>query len=71
VLDRASRGWRGLTMTPKDLRLLQDLRHQLLLTAGHRDSDHRTCHRCRVTSPTGLRPESFTPLLGRHLRAGG
>lgn len=36
VLDRASRGWRGLTMTPKGLRLLQDLRRQLLLslTAG-------------------------------------
>jgi putative transposase len=30
VLDRASRGWRGLTMTFKALRLLQDLRHQLL-----------------------------------------
>src|SRR5215218_5012425 len=30
VLDRASRGWRGLTMTPKGLRLLQDLRCQLL-----------------------------------------
>jgi transposase-like protein len=30
VLDRASRGWRGLTMTPKALRHLQDLRHQLL-----------------------------------------
>ena len=30
VLDRASRGWRGLTMTPRALRLLQDLRHQLL-----------------------------------------
>jgi putative transposase len=30
VLDRASRGWPGLTMTPKALRLLQDLRHQLL-----------------------------------------
>ena len=30
VLDRASRGWRGLTMTPKALRLLQDLRSQLL-----------------------------------------
>jgi putative transposase len=29
VLDRASRGWRGLTMTPKALRLLQDLRRQL------------------------------------------
>jgi putative transposase len=30
VLDRASRGWRGLTVTPKALRLLQDLRRQLL-----------------------------------------
>ncbi len=30
VLDRASRGWRGLTMTPQGLRLLQDLRRQLL-----------------------------------------
>lgn len=30
VLDRASRGWRGLTMTPKALRLLQDMRRQLL-----------------------------------------
>jgi putative transposase len=30
VLDRASRGWRGLTQTPAGLRLLQDLRRQLL-----------------------------------------
>jgi putative transposase len=30
VLDRASRGWRGLTMSPKALRRLQDLRRQLL-----------------------------------------
>jgi putative transposase len=30
VLDRASRGWRGLIMTPQGLRLLQDLRRQLL-----------------------------------------
>lgn len=30
VLDRASRGWRGFTMSPKALRLLQDLRRQLL-----------------------------------------
>ncbi len=28
--DRASRGWRGLTMTPVGLRLLQDLRRSLL-----------------------------------------
>ncbi len=30
VLDRASRGWRGMTMTPIGTRLLADLRHQLL-----------------------------------------
>jgi putative transposase len=30
VLDRASAGWRGFTMTPTGLRLLQDLRRQLL-----------------------------------------
>src|SRR5512135_2736834 len=30
VLDRASRGWRGFTMTAEGLRLLQDLRRSLL-----------------------------------------
>ena len=30
VLDRASRGWRGFTMTSDGLRLLQDLRRSLL-----------------------------------------
>ena len=30
VLDRASRGWRGLTMTSDGLRLLQNLRRSLL-----------------------------------------
>lgn len=41
VLDRASAGWRGLTMTPTGLRLLQDLRHQLLdwPTASRRRRD--------------------------------
>ena len=29
VLDRQSRGWRGMTMTPRALRRLQDLRRQL------------------------------------------
>lgn len=29
VLDRASRGWRGVVMTPAAVRLLQELRHQL------------------------------------------
>ena len=30
VLDLASKGWRGLTMTPKALRRLQDLRREML-----------------------------------------
>jgi hypothetical protein len=30
VLDRASRGWRGITMTSTGTRLLADLRRQLL-----------------------------------------
>jgi putative transposase len=30
VLDRASRGWRGVEMTPKAVRRLQQLRHELL-----------------------------------------
>jgi transposase-like protein len=30
VLDRTSRGWRGMTMTPAATRVLADLRHQLL-----------------------------------------
>jgi hypothetical protein len=29
VLDRASRGWRGVVMTPTAVRLLQELRRQL------------------------------------------
>jgi transposase-like protein len=38
VLDRASRGWRGFTMTPRALRLLQDLRRQLM----HPEADDRS-----------------------------
>jgi putative transposase len=30
VLDRASRGWRGVTQTPTGVRSLQDPRRQLL-----------------------------------------
>src|SRR5690348_16685910 len=50
VLDRASRGWRGLTMTADGLRLLQDLRRSLLdpprqlrprTVAATRDDDRR------------------------------
>jgi putative transposase len=50
VLDRASRGWRGLTMTADGLRQLQDLRRSLLdpprqlrprTVAATRDDDRR------------------------------
>jgi len=42
VLDRASRGWRGLTMTPKALRSLQDLRRQLLHPHATGEVTHET-----------------------------
>jgi hypothetical protein len=35
VLDRASRGWRGLTYTPAATRLLQDLRRELFGPPEH------------------------------------
>ena len=41
VLDRASRGWRGLTMSPQPLRLLQDLRRQLLHPATGKEVSKR------------------------------
>jgi transposase-like protein len=39
VLDRASKGWRGLTMSPKALRHLQDLRRQLLEPPAEQQPD--------------------------------
>jgi transposase-like protein len=40
VLDRASKGWRGLTMTPRALRRLQDLRRELLAQQpGHNGNE--------------------------------
>ena len=40
VLERASKGWRGLTMTPKALRRLQDLRRELLAQPpGHNSNE--------------------------------
>jgi putative transposase len=40
VLDRASKGWRGLTMTPRALRRLQDLRRELLAQPpGHNGNE--------------------------------
>jgi putative transposase len=50
VLDRASAGWRGFTMTPAGLRLLQDLRHQLL------DRATATRRRRQPNTPTPASP---------------
>lgn len=47
VLDRASRGWRGVTMTPATVRQLQELRRQLL----HPDTD---------SQPTSTAAETVT-----------
>ena len=45
VLDRASAGWRGFTMTPTGLRLLQDLRQTLLEPPTPlRHADQPTAH---------------------------
>jgi putative transposase len=49
VLDRASRGWRGFTMTPTGLRMLHELRRQLF--------DPPTPLR-RQDQPTGDQPEA-------------
>jgi putative transposase len=54
VLDRASAGWRGLTMTPDGIRLLQDLRHQLhdrpTATRRRRERSARQRHTEPVTT---------------------
>jgi len=52
VLDRASRGWRGLTMTSDGLRLLQDLRRSLL--------DPPRQLRPRIITRDDNRPENVT-----------
>ena len=37
VLDRASRGWRGVVMTPAAVRQLQELRRQLITTHANKE----------------------------------
>jgi putative transposase len=79
VLDRASRGWRGFTMTPAGLRLLQDLRHQLLeppTNCDHRADPPPNNPKLSAQShniPPTKEPveESFTPRLGRDPRLSG
>jgi putative transposase len=72
VLDRASRGWRGLTMTADGLRLLQDLRRGLLdpprqlrtraITATRDDERPRTSVPPPDVAISWNRARPFTPL---------
>jgi putative transposase len=65
VLDRASRAWRGLTMTPGALRLLQDLRRQLLHPPADKEVVDQAVTAAAQHHP-GARAQAVTPLLGRH-----
>ena len=56
VLDRASRGWRGLTMTSDGLRLLQDLRRSLL------DPPRQLRTRTVTATPDDDRPENVSAI---------
>jgi hypothetical protein len=68
VLDRASRGWRGVVMTPAAVRLLQELRRQL-----HHPHDSRRWSTSLSPLPPTMhhqKPTSarFPPQAGRHPR---
>ena len=52
VLDRASRGWRGVNMTSDGLRLLQDLRRSLL------EPPHQLRPCAVIAAKPGDQPES-------------
>jgi hypothetical protein len=71
VLDRASRGWRGVDMNPANVRLLQQLRADLF--RPHHPTPEQTSDLPKTvpavaqhhTSGTRARC-TFTPALGRH-----
>jgi transposase-like protein len=56
VLDRASRGWRGLTMTADGFWVLQDLRRSLL------DPPRQLRPRTVTAIPGGERPENVSAI---------
>jgi hypothetical protein len=72
VLDRASRGWRGFTMTSDGTRQLQDLRRAARATdptPPEEHGRHRTRRKCRsrrlTCPPERTHVRRFTPDLGR------
>ncbi len=69
VLDRASRGWRGVEMTPKVVRELQLLRHELL-GPPRRSTGEEAVPGVVTTAASHhqseLAPAAFPPDPGRH-----
>lgn len=62
ILDRASRGWRGVEMTPKVVRQLQQLTPRAARSAartGRRGGGPRDCHSRRLASSTGAFARGF------------
>ena len=57
VLDRASAGWRGFTMTPAGLRLLADLRRSL-----HDPPTQLPQRNSEVHTETGVAPTDSVPI---------
>ena len=64
VLDRAGRGWRGVIQTPAAVRLLQDLRRQLLHPTGDPGGGRRDCHPRRLGSVTRSPRPRFSTISG-------
>ena len=63
VLELSSRGWRGLTMTPKTVAEIERIRRQqnTSLTTEHPGGRRRL-----ASQPAELRPPTFTRKMGRH-----
>src|SRR3984893_6257499 len=73
LLDRASRGWRGMTMAPTGTRLLNDIRHQLLdpPTPLRPTDTTKITAAAKLSEPSHMTTEeasrsSFTPTVGRN-----
>jgi putative transposase len=64
VLDRASRGWRGVTMTPATVRQLQELCRQLLHPDAGKEATADTTE--AVTAAASHHHQEPTPVTDLH-----
>lgn len=75
VLDRASKGWRGIGQTLATIRLLHELRRELYGGAAMREQEEVVDEEGNDVTPAAkdhrrgvFRPGAFTPAGGRHPR---